>query len=128
MKYLCDISVLLAAQWQNHPRHQDVQVWLSGKEVAVCPLVQLGFVRISSDVSAPFKATADDAHRLLKSFETEHKAGFVADDLSVLKTSPVASRRTTDTYLATLAGRHGLVWATLDERSNTPHTEVIPRS
>lgn len=128
MKYLCDISVLLAAQWQNHPRHAAVQAWLADKQVAVCPLVQLGFVRISSDVSAPFKASAEDAHRLLKSFETEHKAGFVADDLSVLKLARVASRRTTDAYLAALAAAHGLVWATLDERSNTPGTEVIPRA
>lgn len=128
MKYLCDISVLLAAQWRNHPRHSDVQAWLKGKDVAVCPLSQLGFVRTSSDAAAPFKASAEDAHRLLKSFEQEHEAEFVPDDMSVLKITPVASRRTTDAYLAALAAKHGFTWATLDGRANTQHTEIVPRS
>jgi predicted nucleic acid-binding protein len=125
VKYLCDISLLLAAQWRNHPRHADVQRWLTGRQVAVCPLTQLGFVRISSDPSGPFKATPEDAHWLLRSFANEHAAAFIPDDLSVLDSRPASARHSTDLYLGSLAHRHGLRWATLDRRAEVPGKVVV---
>jgi predicted nucleic acid-binding protein len=47
MKYLLDVNVLLAAIWANHSRHAETFAWLDGKTIVLCPLGELGFLRIS---------------------------------------------------------------------------------
>jgi predicted nucleic acid-binding protein len=47
-KYLLDVNVLLAAMWANHPQHAKAFAWLSGKNVELCPLAELGFLRVST--------------------------------------------------------------------------------
>ncbi len=47
MRYLLDINVLLAAAWANHPHFAAADAWLKGKSVVVCPISELGFLRIS---------------------------------------------------------------------------------
>jgi predicted nucleic acid-binding protein len=53
--YLLDISVLLAWLWEKHEHHRRVLNWEAGKSIGICPLTELGFLRIST--SPAFGAT-----------------------------------------------------------------------
>ena len=113
MKYLLDINVLLAAIWANHPQHSAADAWLNGKSVVVCPISELGFLRISTNkkaIAAPMEAT----RKALETFLSETKATRIADDLPALESRAENSDEVTDEYLATLACRHGYKLATLD--------------
>lgn len=114
MKHLLDVNVLLAAVWSNHSRHQETFAWLEGKSIVLCPLSELGFLRISSNrkaIGAPMEAARD----LLVKFATERKAERIPDDLPALESKPKVSEQVTDHYLADLASKHGFKLATLDE-------------
>ena len=113
MKHLLDVNILLAAIWGQHPQHAVTFAWLAGKEVVVCPLAELGFVRISTHKKA-FNFPMDKTRELLANFITERKATRIADDLPALDSKPDRSEQVTDHYLADLAARHGLKFATLD--------------
>jgi toxin-antitoxin system PIN domain toxin len=124
MKYLLDINVLLAAIWANHPHYAITDAWLIGKSVVVCPISELGFLRISSNkkaIAAPMK----DARKALERFLAETKAIRIADDLPALASHPVASDQVTDQYLAALAAQHGCKLATLDHEIKHPAVELI---
>src|ERR1039458_2416880 len=56
MTYLLDVNVLLAAIWNEHPHHQHAFEWIKGKNVAVCPISELGFIRISTNAKSSFNA------------------------------------------------------------------------
>jgi len=49
MRYLLDVNALIAVIWRNHPDHSKADVWLEGKDLATCPLSELGFLRISTN-------------------------------------------------------------------------------
>ena len=61
MKYLLDTSALLAAVWESHEAFDVLDRWMPGKELAVCPLAELGLLRISTQLTAPFRATMAEA-------------------------------------------------------------------
>lgn len=63
MIYLLDISVLLAWLWDQHEHHTRVLAWESGKSIAICPLTELGFLRISTSLA--FGATMEQAREML---------------------------------------------------------------
>ena len=97
MKYLLDINVLLAAIWANHPQYAITDAWLIGKSVVVCPISELGFLRISSNkkaIAAPMK----DARKALERFLAETKASRIADDLPALASHAVTSDQVTDKF------------------------------
>lgn len=124
MKYLLDINVLLAAIWANHPQFPAADAWLKGKSIVVCPLAELGFLRISSNkkaIAAPMK----DARKALEKFLSETKATRIADDLPALASYPATSDQVTDHYLAALADRHGYKLGTLDMEIDHPAVELI---
>ncbi len=52
MKHLLDVNVLLAAIWQKHPQHNKTAAWLKDKNVVLCPIAELGYLRISSNKKA----------------------------------------------------------------------------
>ena len=113
MKYLLDVNALIAAIWTNHPDHAKADAWLEGKELATCPLSQLGFLRISTNPKA-LNSDMATARRLLEAFLQRHRSQFVADDLPPLKSSAQKSEQVTDWYLAELAASKGMKLATLD--------------
>jgi toxin-antitoxin system PIN domain toxin len=113
MKYLLDVNVLLAAIWDNHPQHGRAFAWLSGKSVLLCPLCELGFLRISSHPKA-LNVPMEKARQLLKRFSDERNAGWIADDISGLQGQTKKSEMVTDMYLAELASKHGAKLATFD--------------
>ena len=114
MKYLLDVNVLLAAIWTNHPRHPGAFAWLEGKNIVLCPSVELGFLRISTHKKA-INAPMESARRLLEQFASERLAERIGDDLPALQSRPKSSEQVTDFYLADLASKHGMKLVTLDE-------------
>ena len=116
MRYLLDISTLLAAIWQTHPLHGNADAWTARNELAICPLSELGFLRISTHPKAPFGAVMRDARLLLGDFLGKHDCVFIPADLPGLQSQAVSSEMVTDSYLAGLAASHAMKLATLDTR------------
>lgn len=125
MKYLLDVNVLLAAIWENHPMHARAYAWLDGKSVLLCPLAELGFLRISTQQKA-INAPMNKARVLLKKFTTEHEATWIPDDLQALHSHPKKSEHVTDMYLANLAAKHGARLATFDQRIPHKAVDILP--
>ena len=113
--HLLDVNLLLAAIWANHPQHAKAFAWLSGKSVLLCPLSELGFLRISTNKKV-INAPMEKARELLKEFATDRKAVRIADDLAALDSHPAKSEKVTDHYLADLARLHGIRLATFDQK------------
>lgn len=124
MSHLLDVNVLLASVWTTHPQHAIAMAWLSGKTVVVCPISELGFLRISTHKKA-FNYTMADARTGLEKFLSERKVAHIPDDLLALDSRPAASEQVTDHYLADLAAKHGLKFATLDTGIKHPAVELI---
>ncbi len=122
MIHLLDVNVLLAAIWENHPHHARAFQWLEGKQISVCPLSELRFIRISTNPKA-IHAPMEKARKLLQKFLTERAVERVPDDLPALNSHPQRTEQVTHFYLATLADRPGLKLATLDE--NIKHPAVV---
>jgi predicted nucleic acid-binding protein len=122
MKQLLDISTLVALVWPAHVAHSKAVSWRTGKELAICPIVELGFIRVST--SPAFNATMSDARKALLDFLTDEKPEFLPDDQRVLhgQIAP-SSAKTTDWYLGNLADAHGMQWATLD--AGAKHTAAF---
>src|SRR5689334_9001905 len=99
MKHLLDVNVLLAAIWKNHPHNSAAFNWLSGKSIVLCPIVELGFLRISSNRKA-INVSMTEARSALEQFSSERAAERIADDLPALQAKPRTSEEVTDTYLA----------------------------
>jgi toxin-antitoxin system PIN domain toxin len=122
MTHLLDVNVLLAAIWENHPHHVRTFPWLEGKQICVCPLAELGFLRISTNpkaIHAPMKKARD----LLRKFLIERNASRIPDDLPAMDSHPQKTDQVTDFYLATLADKHGMMLATLDQKIK--HAAVV---
>ena len=124
MKHLLDVNVLLAAIWESHPQYQAATDWLRGKTVLLCPIAELGFLRISTQPRA-INAPMDKARELLEKFAATHQAQRIADDLPALNSHPDKSDQVTDTYLADLAAKHGFRLGTLDVGIKHPAAEVV---
>jgi hypothetical protein len=125
MTYLLDVNVLLAAIWDDHSLHQRAFAGIKGKAVAVCPLTELGFIRISTNPKATVNAPMSKARELLQCFIQERNAHRIPDDLPALESKPAKSDDVTDSYLAELAARHGLKLATMDGRVKHPAVVLI---
>ena len=120
-RHLLDVNVLLAAIWANHPQHAKAFAWLSGKNIILCPLSELGFLRISTNKKA-INAPMEKSRTLLNQFATDRKAVRITDDLQALDSHPDNSEQVTDQDLADLAALHGARLATLDQ--NLAHSSV----
>jgi predicted nucleic acid-binding protein len=124
VKYLLDVNALLAAILSNHPKHQIVDAWIQKKDLATCPLSELGFIRISTNPKA-YNLSMSLARQALEGFLGHHKADFIAADLPALKSNSSQSAGVTDYYLAELAGSKGLRLATLDTGIAHSSVELI---
>jgi len=125
MTYLLDVSALMALLWKTHAHNQRVSEWEDGLDLAVCPLSELGFVRISTQ--AVYGLSVEDARKALKDWKTKRHPALVPCDLAVLDTdAPSAGSKTTDFYLASLADAKGMRLATLDQSINHRAAFVIP--
>ena len=125
MIYLLDVNVLIAAIWQDHQDQPRVEAWLRGKQTATCPISELGFLRISSGDTFPFRAEPQPCRNALAEFVRKHSCRFIPDDFSPQRIAAESSRQFTDLYLAELAERHRMKLATLDTRIFHRATEVV---
>jgi predicted nucleic acid-binding protein len=115
---------MVALLWTNHVHHIVANRWRTGKELVLCPITELGFIRVST--SPAFNATMADARRTLADFIRDEQPDFVPADVRALdgQIAPT-SGKTTDFYLANLADKHGLKLATFDGSINHSAVEVV---
>jgi predicted nucleic acid-binding protein len=126
MKYLLDVNVLVAWGWQTHEFHHPVANWIeriqttgTGHQVFTSPITELGFVRVSMQISRG-KVSCQQAGQVLKnmlaSLGTKH--GFLVDNTNSYEWPKwcKGAAQTTDAHLQMLSESHGVVLATLDKR------------
>jgi len=121
MSHLLGVSVLVALLWPSHMDHKRSKAWASGKSLVLCPITELGFIRVSTGPA--FNATMEDARRAVADFIQDEKPDFVPADKRALAPT---SAKTTDWYLANLAAAYGMKWVTLDEKAKHSNAEVVP--
>jgi toxin-antitoxin system PIN domain toxin len=121
MTYLLDVNALLAAIIRSHPDHARADAWVQSRKLAVCPLSELGFLRISTHPKA-YNVQMNIARRALRDFLTAQQVEFISANLPALKAAAGKSGEVTDAYLSELAARHGAKLATLD--AGIKHTAV----
>jgi predicted nucleic acid-binding protein len=125
MKHLLDVNVLISAIWTGHVHHSTVRAWLlSGKEVVLCPVAELGFIRISAHKKF-YDLPMQDVKKALRQFINEWSVQRIPDDLPAVESNASTSDDVTDVYLADLAAKHGLKLATLDQGIKHPSAELI---
>lgn len=122
--YLLDVSTLVALLWQSHADHEKADRWTTGKQLALCPITELGFLRVVT--SPAYNATMKQARDTLGDFITRQSPAFIPADARALEGEiPSTSSKTTDWYLANLAQAHGMKWATLDQNAEHPNAELV---
>lgn len=143
--YLLDVNVLVALTWPTHVHHHAARSWFDrvGRAAwATCPITQLGFVRVSSNLKAiPDAVRPPEAVAVLKRLTELPGHQFWPDDVPVVGTAAfdalnlVGHRQVTDAYLVALAQHRDGRVATLDRgvaelvanRDQRPRwVEVIP--
>jgi len=121
--YLLDVSTLLAWLVRGHQKQAAVLAWEPGKRIAICPITELGFLRICCNT---YGATLTDARKALADWKAKSSPQWQPCDLPTSEGQPAPSwQNTTDFYLANLADKHGMKLATLDTKLNHPAAELI---
>jgi len=123
MKYLLDVSVLVAWGWSDHVEHERAVRWIAtaraqaGTELLTSAIPQLGFVRVSVQRTGAFITIGEAGEvlaGLVRSLGDRHV--FLADDMSAgdFPAWCESGRQTTDAHLCQLAKAHAAELATLD--------------
>ncbi len=125
MIYLLDVGPLIALLVKTHPHHTRVKTWQSNLDLAICPLTELGYLRIATQPILGF--SVPDARKALETWIQNRKPQFVACDLPALEADPPpGSSKTTDFYLASLAAKNNMELATLDQNLKHKSAFLIP--
>ena len=123
MTWLLDVSALVAHLVESHEHHARVNAWWPGRALAVCPITELGFLRVACALGS----TMEDARKVLAEFLRNEAPAFIPCDRRALDSAAITSpRKSTDIYLADLAAAHGWRLATLDENIAHPAADLIP--
>lgn len=125
MKHLLDINLVIAANVKTHVHHAKANAWLASADVVLCPMVELGFLRISTNAKSGIGLNMVQARKTLEDFARALHIERIADDLPALDSHPRTSDEVTDNYLADLAAEHGLKLATLDAGIKHSAVELI---
>jgi predicted nucleic acid-binding protein len=121
--WLLDVSALVARLVHSHEHHPRVNAWWTGRALAVCPITELGFLRVACALGS----TMDDARNVLDEFLREEAPLFIPCDRHALDSASARfPRKITDIYLADLAAARGWRFATLDEGIAHPVADLIP--
>jgi hypothetical protein len=114
VSWLLDVNLILASRWATHPDHPAAKAWIdSVDKFYTTAITELGFVRIS--LSPAYQATWGETQAALMKLRARSGHQFLVDDVDGAALPETGSRETTDAHLVTLAKRHGLKLATLDE-------------
>lgn len=124
MTYLLDVNVVIAVLDRAHVWHEEAFSWFARARHgrwATCPIVQNGFIRITSGAGyRPALGSPEDVAYLLKDLLQQPNHEFWPDDLSLVQSDLVdmsqviSHKQTTDVYLLALAVSRGGKLATLD--------------
>jgi toxin-antitoxin system PIN domain toxin len=125
MRHLLDVNLLIAGIVQSHSQHAQAHVWLAATQIALCPIVELGFLRITTNNRSGIGLTMEQARERLERFAALRQADRIPDDLPALASRARTHDQVTDHYLADLAARHGFKLATFDSQINHPSVELV---
>ncbi|MCX6551507.1 MAG: hypothetical protein NTY02_10960 [Acidobacteria bacterium] len=124
MVALLDVNLLLALAWPNHVHHAAAHQWFARRAPrgwATCSIVELGFIRVSSNTRAiPAAVSPQDAAALLARITARPHHHFWSDDVRfaespcVARSRVVGHQQVTDAHLVALAIRHEGCLATFD--------------
>jgi predicted nucleic acid-binding protein len=130
MKYLLDVSLLIAYGFRKHGCHDRASAWILSRKddcFCTCSITELGFVRILGNVRA-YGMDVAHARVLLMELKAWRSLPLVfipdENDISFLPTWAKSPSQTTDAHLLQLAKTNGAMLATLDER--IPGAWLIP--
>jgi len=130
MRYLLDVSSLLAFGLNQHQFHARVAAWVRGQAGSTfhsCSITELGFVRILAK-SPAYGLSVPAARDLLLALKADldFPVEFIADnnDIGSLPGWVQSPGQTTDGHLARLAKANNAILATLDQA--IPDTLLIP--
>ncbi len=133
MRYLLDVSALVAFGFFEHEFHQRVSAWARDvtsapeTELLTSSITELGFVRVLSQTTQ-YGTTVSHARALLLQLKANEpvKFTFIPDqqDISQLPLWVKTPKQITDGHLARLANAHNSVLATLDTK--IPRAFLIP--
>ena len=134
MRYLLDVSSLMALVLVDHDLHAQVDGWVTSlqaderPELATCSITELGFVRIVAQTEK-YGASVGEAKELLANVKRDDaiRWTFIVDGQSVsrLPTWVATPKQTTDGHLLNLARANDAVLATLDR--GIPGAFLIPQ-
>ncbi len=125
MIWLLDVSVLVARLLKGHEHHQRVNAWWPGRAFAICPISELGFLRVACALGG----SMDDAREALAGFLRNEAPAFIPCDWRALASAGItSSRNSTDIYLADLAAAHGCRLATLDAGIIHHAVDLVPQA
>ncbi len=124
MKHLLDVDLLIACAVKSHTSHAKGSAWMAGKEMVICPLSELGFLRVTTNPRT-VGFTMRDARAMLANFVTVNGVHRIPADLDALNSHPPTFSQVTDHYLADLAAKHGLKLATLDAGIKHASAELV---
>src|SRR5439155_11334623 len=78
--WLLDVSALVAHLVQSHEHHSRVNAWWPGRALAVCPITELGFLRVACALGS----TMEDARTVLAEFLREEAPALIPCDRHAL--------------------------------------------
>jgi toxin-antitoxin system PIN domain toxin len=116
---LLDVNLLVALLWENHEHHFRARLWFKGVSAfATCPVVQLGFARVSSHPLLGYSLTPELAFGVLRQFVADPRHEFIPDDLScadrVVRTELMTgANQITDRYLVQPSGLNRIAATTV---------------
>ena len=120
MKYLIDVNIALAALIAGHSEHGRAEKWLGGlavsDEVLLCPLVELGFVRVA--LLGKYINEMATAKKVIAGFVPGKARLVFVPDASRAKDLPPWVKKAAavaDGHLPNVAEAHGARFATMDE-------------
>ena len=126
MTHLLDVNTLIALIWPSHVHHSKAKTWRAGKTLALCPIAEMGFIRISTNSTGQFNSSMRDARQALHDFISNETSEFIPCDARALDGAPSpSSGKTTDWYLANLADAHSMKLATLDVGLKHPAADLV---
>jgi predicted nucleic acid-binding protein len=130
MRYLLDVSALIAYGFRRHDFHDRVGAWIrsrKGDHFLTCSITELGFVRVLGNVRT-YGMNVAQAKSLLEELKAwkAFPLAFLADgnDISALPKWVKSPAQATDGHLLQLARDNAAVLATLDE--GIPGAFLIP--
>ena len=127
VKHLLDVNLLITGIVQTHSLHLRAHTWLRRKQIILCPLVELGFLRICTNHESGIGLTMERARNVLEEFSSERGADRIPTICRPWPAAATGSDQVTDHYLANLASQHGFKLATFDRNLSTRPPNLFPK-